>query len=500
MNASVLIRAAATEPCLPWPRHILGQAEWAQMAEALAHEPTLALLALWADTAHVHALLHDESAGEPLLASTGIEAGMYAALSPSRPLSAWFERMVQDLWGHTADGGIDQRPWLDHGRWPQTHPMALRPDDLRGRSEPPEFLPVADEDLDQIPLGPVHGGIEPASHIRLTGRGETIAQLETRLGYTHKGTLALMRGKSPRAAARFAARLSGEATVAHALAFAQATEAALQAAPPPRAVALRAVMAEMERIAGHLGALGAVGKAAGCSELPARCGRHREALHRAANVAFGHRLMMDCIIPGGIAADVAPNGPDVVLGALADLAKGLPELEHIYERGPLARWLSGIGVVSASQAGRFAAGGVIGRAARRDFDARRFPGYGPYSSLALSVPVLAAGDADARTCLRLSEIVESIRLLRALLDALPPGPVSVPLPADSGEGVGFAESARGDVWHWLRLDHGQIASVFMRDPAWAHWALFEAIAPDAQMADLPLIQASFDLASSGVDL
>jgi Ni,Fe-hydrogenase III large subunit len=470
------------------------------MAAALADEPTLAMLALWADTAHAHALLYGETAGEPLLASTRIEAGMYAALSPSRPLSAWFERMVQDLWGHTAAGGTDQRPWLDHGRWSQTHPMALRPDDLRGRSEPPEFLPVEDDALDQIPLGPVHGGIQPASHLRLTGRGETIARLETRLGYTHKGTLALMRGKSPRAAARFAARLSGEATVAHAIAFAQATEAALQAEPPPRAVALRAVMAEMERISGHLGVLGAVGEAAGFLELPARCGRHREALHRAANIAFGHRLMMDCVIPGGIAADVEPNGPDAVLHALVDLAKGLPELEHLYERGPLARWLSGIGVVNASQARRFAAGGVIGRAAGRDFDVRRGPGYGPYDSIALSVSVLAAGDADARTRLRMAEIGESIRLLRALLDALPPGPVAIPLPADSGEGVGFAESARGDVWHWLRLDHGQIASVFMRDPAWAHWALFEAIAPDARMADLPLIQASFDLASSGVDL
>jgi hypothetical protein len=220
MDASALIRATETEPCLPWARHVLAPADWARMAAMLADEPTLALLALWGDTGHVHAILYDAAADEPLLASTRIEAGCYAALSPSRPLSAWFERMVQDLWGHTATGGTDQRPWLDHGHWPQTRPMALRPDDLRGRSEPPEFLPVAGEDLDQLPLGPIHGGIEPAAHLHLTGRGETIARLESRLGYTHKGTLALMRGKSPRAAARFAARLSGEATVAHAIAFA----------------------------------------------------------------------------------------------------------------------------------------------------------------------------------------------------------------------------------------------------------------------------------------
>jgi Ni,Fe-hydrogenase III large subunit len=500
MDASALIRAAATEPCQPWPRHVLAPNDWTDMAAALADEPTLALLALWADTAHVHAILYDEAAVEPLLASTRIEAGRYAALSPGRPLAAWFERMVQDLWGHAAADGIDQRPWLDHGHWPQTHPMALRPDDLRGRSEPPEFLPVAGDDLDQMPLGPVHGGIEPASHLRLTGRGEAIARLETRLGYTHKGTLALMHGKSPRAAARFAARLSGEATVAHAIAFAQATEAALQAEPPPRAVALRAVMAEIERIAGHLGALAAVGEAAGFAVLPALCGRQREAMHRVAGLTFGHRLMMDCVIPGGLAADLAFGGPEAVLRAVTELAEELPELERRYDGGPLATRLSGIGVVSAAQVSSLAAGGVIGRAAARAFDTRWSPGYGAYAAFRRPVPVLAAGDADARSRLRLTEIGDSIRLLRALLDALPPGPVSIPLSSDSGEGVGFAESARGDVWHWLRLDHGQIASVFMRDPGWAHWPLFEAIGPSGQMADLPLTQASFDLACSGMDL
>jgi Ni,Fe-hydrogenase III large subunit len=504
MNASALIRATATRPCLPWQRHVLPPDDWAQMAAALRDEPTLGLLALWADASHVHAILMDQAAGEPLLASTPVEAGLYAALSPSRLGSAWFERMVQDLWGHTAAGGSDQRPWLDHGHWPLTHPMALRPDPPRGRSEPPEFLPVPNGELGgglaQIPLGPIRGGIEPASHLRVTGFGDTIARLEARLGYTHKGVLSLMRGKSPRAAARFAARLCGETTVAHSIAFARATEAALQAEAPPRAIALRAVMAEMERLAGHLGALAAIGEAAGFGLLPAPCGRYREAISRVADIAFGHRLMMDCVIPGGTAVDISPGGPEAILRVMADLASGLPELELLIMRGPLAARLSGMGVVSETLVAHFMAGGVIGRAARHAFDARRFPGYEPYNALALTVPVLAAGDADARTRIRLREIGESIRLVRALLDALPAGAASVPLPADSGEGIGFAESSRGDVWHWLRLDHGQITSVFMRDPCWAHWPLFEAVAADSDVTDLALIQASFDLTSSGVDL
>jgi Ni,Fe-hydrogenase III large subunit len=500
MSASALIRAAATESCLPWHRHVLSPSGWAHMADALAREPALLLLALWADTGQVHAILLDEAAGEPLLASAPIEAAAYAALSPSRPVAAGFERMVQDLWGHAAIGGIDQRPSLDHGHWPKTHPMAVRPDDPLKRSSSPEFEPIAGEELDQIPLGPVHGGIEAASHLRLTRHGETLVRVEAQLGYVHKGVLALMQGKSPRAAARFAARLSGETTVAHALAFAQATEVALQARPPPRAIALRAIMAEIERIGCHLGGLAMVGEAAGFAVMSERCGRYREAIHRAASIAFGHRLMMDCVIPGGAAGDIAPGGSDAIVDAVDDLARGLAELQRLYDKGPLAARLAGIGVVSADMARSLAAGGVVGRASGRTFDARCLPGYEPYTSLTMPACVLTAGDADARARLRLKELGGSIRLVRALLDGLPQGPVAIPVSPDSGEGLGFAESARGDVWHWLRLDHGQIANVFMRDPGWSHWALFEAVATGSQVADLPLVQASFDLASSGVDL
>jgi Ni,Fe-hydrogenase III large subunit len=498
-QASAFILAAGTEACAPWPRHVLGQEEWARMAAALASEPTLALLALWADTVRVHALLRDAATGVPLLASTAVEAGCYPALSPTRPTAAWFERMVHDLWGHVATGGTDQRAWLDHGRWPHTAPMALRVGPPGG-SEPPEFLATGSEDLDQIPLGPLHGGVAAASHLRLTGIGETIHRLEARLGYTHKGTLSLMRGKSPRAAARFAARLSGEATVAHSIAFARATEAALQIEVPARALALRAVMAELERIAGHLGDLGAVADAAGVAGVSARCAWHGEAIHRAANLAFGHRLMMDCVIPGGVAADIVPGGAEAISRALDGIAAELPELEREHGTAPLAAHLAGVGIVTSNAAMRFAAGGVIARAAGLATDTRGVPGYAPYSALELSLPLLSTGDAEARARIRLLDIGESNRSLGVLLQGLPADGVSVPLPTESGEGVGFAEGFRGDIWHWLRLDHGQIASVFMRDPGWAHWPLLEAVAAGSQADDLPLVLASFGLGSSGVDL
>ena len=105
-GASTLIRSGATEPCLPCPRHVLPAADWAKMAAALAEEPALALLALWADTAQVHALFFDEVHAEQLLVSTRIADGRYTALSAARPVAALFERMVQDLWGHAADSAV----------------------------------------------------------------------------------------------------------------------------------------------------------------------------------------------------------------------------------------------------------------------------------------------------------------------------------------------------------------------------------------------------------
>ncbi|HEY2619519.1 MAG TPA: hypothetical protein VGI78_19420, partial [Acetobacteraceae bacterium] len=246
-------------------------------------------------------------------------------------------------------------------------------------------------------------------------------------------------GKSPRAAARFAARLAGEATVAHSIAFARATEAVSGGELPPRATALRDAMAEIERIACHLDVLSAMAEITGVEAMVTRAAWHAEAIRRASYTAFGHRLMMDCVIPGGVGADVVPGGGEAIGRALSALA---------VER--------------------------------------------------LDWPVTGVAEAQARD--RLAEIQGSIRAARDLLGELPGGAVSVSLPAASGEAIGFAEGPSGAIWHWLRLDHGQIASVFMCDPAWAHWPELEAAMAGRQMDDLPLMLAAFGLTSSGMDL
>jgi len=150
------------------------------------------------------------------------------------------ERAIVDLFGLELTGLPDHRPWLDHGRWAMRAPLASRP----GPPAPPDayrFLESDGPGLHQIPVGPVHAGIIEPGHFRFTASGETVVRLEERLGYTHKGIEALLKGKTIDDGAPIAARASGDSTVAYSLAFARAAEAALDFRPPPRAVWLRGV-------------------------------------------------------------------------------------------------------------------------------------------------------------------------------------------------------------------------------------------------------------------
>ena len=255
-------------------------------------------------------------------------------------------------------------------------------------------------------------------------------------------------------------------------------------------------MAEVERIAGHLDGMAVLADALEARTLSGTCGLHREILRRAAEVAFGHRLMMDAVVPGGLAGDIAPGGPEALRRALQRLRDAMPELNRLIDR--LGVRLQGIGTVSRLLAMTHALGGVAGRAAGRRFDARTR--YAPYAALDLAVPCFGAGDAAARNRQLLAEIAESLRLATALLDDLPEGAVSTPLNPASGEGVGCAESQRGDIWHWLRLDHGQIAAAFIRDPGWALWPVAESVLAGSGVEEADLVRISFGLPSSGMDL
>ncbi len=501
--ATGLIRRGVPQGCRPHERFLLDAAGFAALPSALAAEPGLALLSLWAEPGFLHAAFLDEAEGALLLASTATEEGSYPALSPARPGAARFERAIRDLWGVTAKGGLDGRPWLDHGRWPVTAPLSAKPERSSGIPLQPEFLPIAGEGWHQIPVGPVHAGVIEPGHFRFTVQGELVVRLEVLLGYTHKGTLGLMQGKSPRAAARYAARISGDTTVTHSLAFALAAEAASGAEVPPRAVAWRAAMLEIERIANHLNDWGFICNDAAFAYPHARCGILREGLLRANMAAFGHRLMMDRIIPGGLAVEPGLDAEAPLLAALEAIEAEIPALLSIYEtHASLQDRVVGTGILKPELARLFAAGGPVGRASGRAFDARRALPHAPYDKLVIALPVLAEGDVDARVRIRVAELQESIGLVRRILASLPEGDeLHTPLPQRGGEGIAAVEGFRGEILTWMALDDGGlIRAVFPRDPSWLQWPLLEAAIEGNIVADFPLCNKSFNCSYSGVDL
>ena len=202
-----------------------------------------------------------------------------------------------------AENAPDERPWLDHGRWGVRHPCSA-PEKINSASDSYAFLPAEGEPLHQIPVGPVHAGIIEPGHFRFSANGETVVRLEERFGFVHKGVDQLMVGASIERAARLAARVSGDSTVAYSLAFSQAIEAAFDVNVPPRATYLRALMAELERLANHFGDIGAICNDAAFALMHAQCGIVRERILREAASCFGHRLMMDRIAPGGVVVDL----------------------------------------------------------------------------------------------------------------------------------------------------------------------------------------------------
>ncbi|MFO1058653.1 MAG: nickel-dependent hydrogenase large subunit [Dongiaceae bacterium] len=508
LDAPSLARFAADARRLrrhaPWPACLLDRAGWEGLLEAMAGTSEWSLLGLWGEPGGIWLALRDEADGAVALFTLDCPDGSYPAVSPLRPAAVRLERATADLFGLVAEGAEDQRPWLDHGRWPVARPLARTPADP-GPEWPADsypFLAAEGEALHQIPVGPVHAGIIEPGHFRFSASGETVVRLEQRLGYVHKGSEGLMRGLRPEAAARIAARISGDSTVAHSLAFARAVEAALGVPAPPRADWLRALMAELERIANHLGDIGAICNDATFPLLQQQLMVLREQVLRAAMTCFGHRLMMDRVVPGGVAADLAPEGAAALAGLVGRVRPELARLMRIYEARPsLLDRMVGTGVTQAALVHRFAAGGHVGRAAGRSFDARVNPGYPPYDRLTFEVPVLHEGDVNARVHIRAREIAASLGLIEQILEGLPAGPIAVALPQDDGMGTALVEAFRGEILTWVRLDRdGRVARCHPRDASWFQWPLLEAAIEGNIVADFPLCNKSFNCSYSGHDL
>jgi Ni,Fe-hydrogenase III large subunit/Ni,Fe-hydrogenase III component G len=503
--AAILSQGQRIEAHRPWPRLIVTAQVWRDVAQHLA-AGRAALLSLWGDADEagtapaVHMAIAAEAESDIAVVTLPCPERSFPSVGALHPPAIRFERAVRSLLGLEPIGAPDKRPWLDLGFWDVEHPLgAARP--APDQREPYAFLPVEGENLHQIPVGPVHAGIIEPGHFRFTAGGETVVRLEQRLGYVHKGIEALMAGAPIERGAKLAAHTSGDSTVAYGIAFAHAVEAALAIEPPPRALYLRALMAELERLANHFGDIGAICNDASLALMHAHTGVLRELTLRACDAAFGHRLMMDRVLPGGVGCDLNAEGAKRIAELVQDIRRRFPQLIELYDNtASLQDRTVATGIVRAELARQFAAPGYVGRASGRADDARKRPGYAPYDRLDFTVPVFSAGDVDARVWVRIREVEQSLALIEQIVDTLPDGPIACAVPDRAGEGLGFAEGFRGEVLVWVRIAQGRIARCHLRDPSWLQWPLLEAAIEGNIVADFPLCNKSFNCSYAGHDL
>jgi Ni,Fe-hydrogenase III large subunit/Ni,Fe-hydrogenase III component G len=432
----------------------------------------------------------------------------YPDLSAVFPSATRMQRAVFDLLGLSAAGAVDQRPWLRHAAWPADFfPLRHDADPQRAFENEQEryaFVSVEGDGVHEIPVGPIHAGIIEPGHFRFSIVGEKVLRLEERLGYVHKGIERRFAGMPLADGHRLAGRVSGDSTVAYAWAYAMAAEAASGCAIPPRAAWLRALLLERERVANHLGDLGALGNDGGLAFGLAQFSRLRELWQRTSAAIFGHRLLMDRIVPGGVAMDPSRAGLADVRAQCRELREEVNRLRSIYDEhaGLQDRFLTA-GIVTPELAAQLGLTGFAARASGWPRDLRvDFP-CPPYGQLAVQAAMEVRGDVAARVTVRFDEVFESLRLIEAIVDGMPDGPVRVDLPrrSEPGFGIGWVEGWRGDVLVALEVDaEGRLQRCHCHDPSWQNWPLLEHAVIGNIVPDFPLINKSFNLSYSGQDL
>ena len=432
--------------------------------------------------------------------------GPVPSLAPICPLLGWYEREIADLFGLDFIGHPEpHRLVLREGAEPVLPPM--HPDyptdaevtvDQNRRFIPEIAGAVAD--VQELPFGPIRADVMESAEFLFYYIGEAILHYQPRLFFKHRGMEKRFEGLWPGPAVVLAERVSGVGSLAHALAYCQAVEAAAECSPPPRARWLRVLLAELERVYNHLHYLGHLSHTTTLKVGEAEGKLLEERLKQLNARLTGSRFLRSLLIPGGLRRDLTPQ--DWLADALAALR---PEIDAYAERlantdSHLDRLIA-TGLLDRQTAFDQGATGPIERGSGLDRDARRDHPYAAYDELAFAVPVREAGDAHARFQVRIAEIDASFELIRQVLGALPDGPVrSDCAPPPGAEGLGWCETPRGTLFYAVHLDRdGMLARVKIKSPSFSNWRVFPFTVHGTNMMDYVINEASFGLTIAGCD-
>jgi Ni,Fe-hydrogenase III large subunit len=435
-------------------------------------------------SAPVLAVLANGVSGTLELVGTEI-SGEYPALTPECAQAHWFEREIAEQCGVTPQG----HPWL-------------KP--VRRRADATEFFRVEGEEVHEVAVGPVHAGIIEPGHFRFQCHGEDVLHLEIALGYQHRGVERALVGGPNKRTIHYIETLAGDTTVGHATAYCQAIEALAGCRVPARALALRGVALELERLANHTGDLGALAGDVGYLPTQSFCGRLRGDFLNMTALVCGSRFGRGLVRPGGVGFDVDETRIEQLRERLEQALRDVTGAANLlWNTSSVRGRFEKTGTLTTETARETGLVGVAARACGLERDARHeFPS-GIYQFVQIPVSTYHTGDVFARAYVRWLEIQRSVAFVREQLQALPAGPVRAtvgPLAKDAVVAT-MVEGWRGEICHVALTDRtGRFARYKVVDPSFHNWFGLALALRNQQISDFPLCNKSFNLSYCGHDL
>ncbi len=454
----------------------------------------------------LHALLARDADAVLQILTTDLPANnlAYPALTPELPQAHWFERELAEQFGVVPQG----HPWLKPVRYPRATPDGkLQAEPIPGAYP---FFQVHGEEVHEVAVGPVHAGIIEPGHFRFQCHGEDVMHLEIQLGYQHRGAEQLLEAAPPGRVANpsytltLAESIAGDTSIGHALAYCEALEALGGCRVPVRALVLRGVALELERLANHVGDLGALGTDIGFLPTAAYFGRLRGEFLNLTMELGGNRYGRGILCPGGVQGDLTGA---LAADFLTRLERARIDLERIAElffsRASVLARLELTGAVERRQADDLGMVGPAARASGCDRDVRRDHPSGVFRFAHIPVLRLDSGDVYARAWIRRLECEHSLHFLREQLAHLPEGPIrtTCPPPRPGHLAVSLVEGWRGEIVHVLITDeNGRVVRHKVKDPSFHNWMGLAVALRGNQISDFPLCNKSFNLSYAGHDL
>lgn len=455
------------------------------------------------DETRMYAVLSDDEENSLYLCQTVVKGDSFVSMTPLCPQLHLFEREIAEQFGIVPIG----HPWLKPVRY--QHSWTARDAWSRAKSMPivpgsGEFFQISGEQVHEVAVGPVHAGIIEPGHFRFQCQGEEVLHLEVALGYQHRGIEKAMIGGPGTRSLHYMETLAGDTTVGHTLSYCQALEALSETRKSARGMVLRGIALELERIANHVGDLGALANDVGFLPTASFCGRIRGDWLNLTALMCGNRFGRGLIVPGGTAFDLDTEQLDDFKERIGKLEKETKDAINLLwgNQSVLSRF-EDAGVVSRQTALDLGLVGPASRASGLVRDARFNLPSGIFRFAGIPVSTYESGDVFARAYVRWLEIQQSFTFIKAQIGALPHGVVRHP----SGDlapdclVVTINEGWRGEICHVAITDAaGRLSRYKIVDPSFHNWMGLAMSLRNEAISDFPICNKSFNLSYCGHDL